>query len=500
MNRRTGFPQTQSLPVLSDRFRAVDFYQASSTSNYSLLPFRFIRLDHDRYVVTNIAGEYIILTQPQLQNFAHHRLPAQSDTYQTLKSRHFLLDEESTVALDLLATKYRTKQALLPKFTSLFMFVATLRCDHSCGYCQVSRQSLDKKAFDMTEEMADRAIDFMFRTPSPTIKVEFQGGEPLLNFDLIRYVVEAVEQRNIAEGKEIVFVIATNLAPLTDEHLAFCLSHNIFISTSLDGPRDLHNRNRPRPGRDSYEKAIEGIRRVRECLGPHRVAALMTTTEASLTQPVEIIDEYVKQGFESIFLRSISPYGFAAKTGLMDRYRMADWLEFYKKGLAHILRLNGRGIHVREEYSAIILQKILTPWATGYVDLQSPAGIGISCLVFNYDGDIYASDESRMLAEMGDKTFRLGNVFTDSFESVMGSPTLLKLLSESMTEGVPMCADCGFQPYCGSDPVYHHATQGDHVGFKPTSAFCQKNMAVMRHLIELLEDQPEAATVLRSWV
>jgi hypothetical protein len=126
----------------------------------------------------------------------------------------------------------------------------------------------------------------------------------------------------------------------------------------------------------------------------------MTTTQASLAQPVEIVDEYVRLGFESIFLRSISPYGFAVKRGMADRYHMGEWLEFYKRGLSHIIELNRRGIPLREEFAAIILQKICTPWPTGYVDLQSPAGIGIGGIVFNYDGDVYASDASRMLAEM----------------------------------------------------------------------------------------------------
>lgn len=63
-----------------------------------------------------------------------------------------------------------------------------------------------------------------------------------------------------------------------------------------------------------------------------------------------------------------------------------------------------------EEFAAIILRKILTPWCTGFVDLQSPAGIINSVLVYNYDGYLYASDESRMLAEEGDYTFRIGSV------------------------------------------------------------------------------------------
>jgi radical SAM protein with 4Fe4S-binding SPASM domain len=246
--------------------------------------------------------------------------------------------------------------------------------------------------------------------------------------------------------------------------------------------------------------AEDGIRRVRDALGPDRVSALMTTTAASLSRPKEIIDEYVRQGFSSVFLRPLSPYGFAVKTGLVRKYIVEQWLDFYRVALDHIITLNLGGEWFREEYSSLILRKMLTPYPTGYVDLQSPAGIGIAGLVFNYDGDIYASDEARMLAETGDRRFRLGNLKSDTFEDVMLSDALMDVLSETMTEGVPMCVDCGCQPFCGSDPVYHHATQGDVVGFKPSSDFCRRNMSVMRHLIRLFEDDERAASVLRGWL
>lgn len=490
----------QTLPVLNQRFRDASSFQARAGQQYALLPLRFLSLDESRYVLTNFAGEFVVLPKDVARQFIRHQLDQDSDVYDELKSKHFLIDGDSSVALDLLAVKYRTKQSLLANFTSLFMFVVSLRCDHSCPYCQVSRQSMDRHSYDMKTEAADRAIDFMFRSPSPAIKVEFQGGEPLLNFDLIRHVVERVEVRNETEGRNLQFVIATNLAYLSDEILEYCRDHSILISTSLDGPRELHNRNRPRPGGDSFELAVNGIRRVREVLGPDRVAALMTTTAASLTRPREIIDEYVRQGFSCIFLRPLSPYGFAVKTGVVAKYIVDQWLDFYRESLDYIIELNRRGIPFREEYSSLILRKMLTPYPAAYVDLQSPAGAGIGGLVFNYDGDIYASDEARMLAETGDRRFRLGNVITDSFEDVMLSDSLVDTLAESMSECVPMCVDCGFQPYCGSDPVYHYATQGDSVGFKPSSDFCRKNMEVMRHLIRLLEDDEQAATVLRTWL
>ena len=134
------------------------------------------------------------------------------------------------------------------------------------------------------------------------------------------------------------------------------------------------------------------------------------------------------------------------------------------------------------------------------MDLQSPAGIGIGAIVYNYDGAVYASDEGRMLAEMGDESFRLGHLDTDTYESIMGSDALVSLLDTTMLEGLPMCSDCPFLPYCGSDPVFHKATQGDAVGHKAFSDFCTKQMAVLRHLIGTLETSRAARDVLLGWV
>ncbi|MDZ7968906.1 MAG: His-Xaa-Ser system radical SAM maturase HxsB [Nostoc sp. DedSLP03] len=483
---------------MSGKFKAFEAYQQNSS--YNLLPFRFITLDTHRYILTNIAGEYIVVSKNELQDFTRKQLTSQNPLYNELKSRHFLYDEESDIALELLAIKYRTKQSYLVNFTGLHIFVVTLRCDHSCPYCQVSRQSEDKTAFDMTGEMADKGIDILFQSPSHTLKVEFQGGESLLNFELIKYIVEQVETRNQAVGKDIEFVIATNLSPLTDEILDFCLEHRIFISTSLDGLEELHNKNRPKRANDSYARLISGVERVRSKLGPHSVSALMTTTRESLKYPREIVDEYLRQGFKSIFLRSISPYGFAVKTASSTGYQMKEWLDFYKEVLTYILEINRAGVYFVEEYTALILKKMLTPYPTGYVDLQSPSGIGISVIVFNYDSDVYASDESRMLAEMNDKTFRLGNLLTNSYQQIFTSDILLDTIYETMLEGMPGCTDCAFLPYCGSDPVYHHSTQGDTIGHKPTSGFCQKNMSIMKYLIKLMEDEPKVRQIFESWL
>jgi His-Xaa-Ser system radical SAM maturase HxsB len=481
------------------KFRSLAEYDAASAGGYQLLPFKFTPLDDKRYLLTNMVGEYAVVGRDTVQALARHTLRPTHPDYPRLKSQHFLQDADSNVAVDLLALKTRTRYSRLADFTGLHIFVVSLRCEHSCPYCQVSRQSDDRLAFDMSSETAAKALDLVFRSPSPALKIEFQGGEPLLNFPLIREVVEAAKARNRVAQRVLQFVITTNLALLSDEVLEFCKAHDVLISTSLDGPADLHNKNRPRPGRDSYERTIAGIARVREALGPDGVSALMTTTRASFGRAREIIDEYVRQGFEHIFFRALSPYGFAIKTKTYAAYDTSEWLKFYFEGLDYIIQLNHEEQPFVETYAATILRKMLTPFDTGYVDLMSPAGIGLGAVVYNYDGDVYASDESRMLAEMGDKTFCMGNVHRNSYEELFLSDALLDPLEQSFAASAPMCADCAFEPFCGADPVYHHAMAGDFLGRKPTSGFCEKNMAIFKGLIERMEGDVGTRSLFRRW-
>jgi len=470
------------------------------SGQFDLLPFRFIKLDDARYVLTNFAGEYIVTDRDNLVRFVKKNLAPDSDLYTQLKSRHFLSDSANSVALTLLATKYRTKQQPLSEFTGLHMFVPTLRCNNSCWYCQASRKNSAADKCDMTRAAAERGIEFMFNSPSTELKLEFQGGEPLLNFDIVKYIVERTRELCHTNGRIVNIVICSNLALLSDEMLNFCDHHDVSFSTSLDGPRELHNLNRPSGEFDSYERACAGISRIRERLGVERVSALMTTTRYSLSQPTEIVDEYLRQGLASIFLRPINPYGFAASPGTATSYSTAEWLEFYKKTLDYIISLNLRGARIREEYTALLLRRMLTPFGTGFVDLQSPAGIGVSAVVFNHDGNVYPSDESRMLAEMGDQRFCIGNLMSDSYEDMMLSDTLIDTISQTMTECVPGCVDCGFQPYCGADPIRHYRLQGDIVGYKPASEFCQRHMYLFRHIISILENQDSASEVLMNWL
>ncbi len=480
------------------KFSTLDHY-VSPKGSYELLPFRFESLDESNVVLTNFVGEFVILKRDKLDDVVQKRLSPTGETYSLLRSRHFIKEESDTASIQLLGLKTRTKYSNIRNFTNLHLFVVSLRCDHSCQYCQVSRQSENKAAFDMTEETANKALKIVFRSPNQAIKIEFQGGEPLLNFELVRYVVLKAKLINEIEKRDLQFVITTTLSLITDEILDFCKEHKIFLSSSLDGPEDLHNRNRPRPGKDSYTRFIEGLNKARDKLGYDAVSALMTSSPASLTRVRDIIDEYLKHDFDGIFLRHLSPYGFAIKTKSYDAYNVDRWLEFYREGLDYIVELNKQGVRFTEHFASLLLTKMFTSNDPGFVDLMNPSGAGISAVVFNYDGDVYASDESRMLREMGDTTFKIGNLHTNSYEEIFTSEALLNALDDSFTLSAPMCSDCAFEPWCGAEPVFHHAIFGDVLGRKPESEFCKRIMGVVRHLLKKMQTDPEAKEIFMRW-
>jgi uncharacterized protein len=476
-----------------ERFHSEDLLAA-------LLPFRFERKSRSQYLVSNIVGDFVTLTEDELHRVLELRIAPGDGLFEKAIVSHLVSRQGTTAQLQLIATRLRSRMAFLREPTPLHIFVVTLRCEHSCPYCQVSRQSSDKTRFDMSEETAEKSLAIGLSCPSSAIKIEFQGGEPLLNMPLIEKIVGEAESGADRYQKKVQFVIATNLALLTDSILDFCKRHGVLLSTSLDGPAELHNKNRPRPGGNSHELAVKGIQRAQEVLGKDRVGALMTTTEASLTRVRDIVDEYVALGLDGIFLRPLSPYGFAIKTKQFARYGSSGWRTFYEEGLRYILDINREGRRFPEFYASLLLQRMLSDRPIGYVDLRSPAGIGLGALVYNYDGGVFASDEGRMLAEMGDDTFKLGDVASHSYKDLVLSDKLIDLVSASLTQCAPECADCVFEPHCGADPVYHHATQGDALGIKPLSDFCSRQKHVFSLLLDILHNNQEDGAILRSWV
>ena len=357
----------------------------------------------------------------------------------------------------LLAARRSAKRETVTAGPSLHIIVPTLQCGHTCQYCQVSRAQTDT-GFSMSPAMLDAVCDRIWESRADDLTVEFQGGDPLVRFDLIVRAVEKLTRLNCDGRRRFRFVVASTLHQLTTEMCEFFRTHSVVLSTSLDGPEHLHNRNRPVPGKDSFQRTLDGVLLARQHIGEHAVSALMTTTRASLAFPEQIVDEYVRQGFNEIFLRPLSIYGFAKRNFTRLGYSREEFQAFYERALRRILWWNERGVPLREVYMSIVMNKILSTFDAGYVDLQSAAESGTSVLVYNYDGWVYPSDEARMLVETGDASLRMGRV-TDSLDQLLSCATGQRMRQASKAAALD-CVACAYRHYCAPNPVDSQAQFG----------------------------------------
>lgn len=463
---------------------------------FYLLPFHFQPVGM-KEILTNDLGDYLIVPRGSVQRIVDRKIEPTEDLYKDLLASFFISETPVPHLLDNMVTRLATRKSFLDEFTALHIFVVTLRCNQNCIYCQATSRDSSLNGCDMTVNDLYTAIDLMFQSPSKYLTMEFQGGEPTLVCDLIKDGILYAEKKNQSECRKITYVICSNCVNVKDDFLEFCKLYNVVFSTSLDGPEFLHNNNRGK--KDSYEKVISGISKVRNAIGYERVSALMTTSEESLKYPREIIDAYRENGFHSIFLRALNPYGLARNNNDWNSY-FNSFIEFYKKSLEYIIELNKNGEIFIEEFTALILKKILTPFPIGFVDLQTPAGIINGVIVYNYDGYVYASDESRMLAENNDYSFRLGKI-TDKYTDIFYGRKAQELSRIWATECIAGCSECAYQSICGADPVRNYSTQGDIYGHRPTSFLCRKNKAIIEYIFFLLDNRAEEVLpIFMSWI
>ena len=348
----------------------------------------------------------------------------------------------------------------------------------------------------MTKETAEKSVDIALQSPAKYLSFEFQGGEPLLNFEVIKHIVLYAEDHKAEH--EIEYNLVSNLTLLTDEMLDFIQEHNVHVSTSIDGEKELHDHNRPFPdGRGTFDSVRDSLNKLRE--RGSRAGAIQTTTKQSLAYAKEIVDTYISFGFDGIFVRPLTPLGKALKNWDRIGYDPRDFLTFYSDLLHAVIEANKKGVFIREEHAAMLMKKI-SGCSINYMELRSPCGAGIGQLAYFADGNVFTCDEGRMLFEMGNESFFLGNVFKDRYCDLIDNSTCKAVCASSILETIPSCCDCVYQPYCGTCPVVTFALRNDIIEKQPRDYKCLIYMGIFDAVFDLLHSgDPETVKILESW-
>lgn len=439
----------------------IDFNVIKNVKSSKIWFFRFKKFDANSYLITNDVGQYSFLTKEEFSNFIEWK-SLSSEKNNELLLKKFIKDENYEKNMSLAFAK---KNQFLAFWPVLHIIVTTLRCNHKCQYCHAAVAPMTAKDMDMTEETAKKVVDTIFFTSSPNLTIEFQWGESLVNWDIVKYIVEYAEIKSYHLRKNVTFALVSNLSLMDDEKLKYLLNHNIHISTSLDWDEETHNYNRTYKDGNSFEKVTYWIKRINDEYKKrglnNKVGALLTVTKKTLPKYKEVIDTYVSLGLDGIFLRPLNPYGFAAADLQNLWYSMEEFIDFYHKSMDYILELNKKWVSFRENLSSIYLMKILTEEDPNYLDERSPCWACIGQVAYNYDGKIYSCDEGRMLARMGDDNFLMTEVKEkgwETYKAMIESDTTKIMVQASTLDGLPGYNDSVYKPYIGVCPIHSYKT------------------------------------------
>ncbi|MCF7870315.1 MAG: His-Xaa-Ser system radical SAM maturase HxsB [Candidatus Omnitrophica bacterium] len=452
---------------------------------FAVIPFNSDRIK-DKYLVSNLLGKWDLLDKQEFGQLNSLKLNKDNPLFKRLYDKGIVADESSFKGL---IDDFKRTNANLFWDTSLHIAVLTTRCNLGCKYCQTG----SLKPEDMSYEVANRVLKYMFDTRNPAVTLEFQGGEPVLNWDVLAFLVKHARKFNV--NKDLKLALVSNLTLLDEDKIKFLYDHDVAICSSLDGPEFIQDKNRPfKNGKKTYKVVTGKIRKIKKKFG-RKIDLLPTITKESLNFPKKIIDEYIKWEQSEIALRPVNRLGVACSNWLNIGYSPQQFNSFYKKAMDYILELNKKGVYFKERIARVILEKVLGKRDPAYVELMNPCGAGRNTISYMPNGDCYPCDEARMI---GEDMFRLGNILNQEYSDMMKKDNLMHLLQSSLMNLWDY--NSAFLPWMGTCPVVNYAMQKNIVPKIACSTIHKIYKFQFNYIFEKISESKENLEIFKSWV
>ena len=458
-------------------------------SEYKTNPYKHHRFARNRILVTTKHGGWVVLDGEEFEMLERDKIRKDLILFKSLEENGIILTKRN---LESIVSRQRERLSHLFNGVSLHIITPTLRCNQACSYCHARAKNIKEKKYDMDEKTAKDVVDFIFESPSPEIGIEFQGGEPLANFPIVKYIIQYSKQKAEEKGKKVKYMLVTNLTMMDESILKYLIKNNVSLCTSFDGPKEVHDKNRRYiNGSGTYEDVVYWIDKIKNEY-KYPLGALPTITKFSLSHGKDIVDEYAKRGFKSIRIRHMVNAGFANERWSQLGYSAEDFLDFWKSSLDYIIKLNQRDANIVEGVSLIILKNILSSKHQPYTCFSSPCGAALTQLAYDYNGDVFMCDEARSF-----EIFKLGNVKENCYEDVMTSPATLNIIG--LTSGLSsMCDNCVWHPYCGNCLVSSYGQHKTIVPKIPVNRECKIRGGMVKHIFDILTGS-EKKSILMKW-
>ncbi len=329
-----------------------------------------------------------------------------------------------------MATKFKERSGNVIK--ALCLHVAHT-CNLNCAYCFASQGKYHGERAVMSFEVGKRALDFLVENSGTrhNLEVDFFGGEPLMNWDVVKKLVEYARSIEKEKGKNFRFTLTTNGVLIDDEVIEFSNREMSNVVLSLDGRKEIHDLTRVDfSGQGSYDKIVPKFQKFVESRGGKGYYMRGTFTHAN-PDFTEDVFHMADLGFTELSMEPVvsAPDDPAALT--------PDDLEIVKEQYEILAK---DMIKRRDEGKPITFYHYMIDLTEGPCVYKriSGCGSGTEYMAVTPWGDLYPCHQF-----VGEEKFCLGNIFDG-----VTNDALREDFRACNAYSRPECKDCWAKLYC----------------------------------------------------
>lgn len=386
-------------------------------------------LDEISYALLDFSGEDMTKDVPEKAKESLSRFG--KDALQEAWSELVSLKEDDRLFSPDIYSSYQNAGDMAP-IKSMCLNVAH-DCNLRCSYCFASTGDFGGGRKLMPFSVGKQAIDFLLERSGNrrNLELDFFGGEPMMNFDVVKAIVAYGREAEKKAGKHIRFTTTTNALLLDDEKIDFINRemHNVVLS--IDGRQSVHDQMRKRvDGSGSYETILNNIKKLVDKRGHRGYYVRGTFTRENLDFSEDVL-ALVDEGFREV---SVEPVILPEENPLALRKEdLPRIFEEYDRLANEMIRRAKAGHGFNFFHFMIDMEH--GPCA---IKLLRGCGCGNEYVAVTPEGDLYPCHQF-----VGNTDFRMGNVSDGQFDQNMKTQ-----FSKANIFTKKGCADCWAKFYC----------------------------------------------------
>jgi uncharacterized protein len=345
-------------------------------------------------------------------------------------------------------------------------------CNLACKYCYVKNGYYTGKSALMNSDIGKKSIDFLIMNSmdQADLFISFFGGEPLINFKIIKRLVSYALEEGKKHSKHFHFSLTTNGVLLNDESLEFINKHKISVVISIDGDSYSHNLNRPLSGGGkSYHILVNNLKKLKKLNVWY--SARVTVSSLTISRIAHNFEHLLSFGFRRIHLENaLAPAGNIFITDQKEVEEIKKQYSNITKRIKQIIISDQlRNVEIFPFPLKAIIEKN---------KILYPCGAGRGTISVDVDGNIYLCHRL-----VGEHKFLLGNVNNQTYNQKLGD-TIKK---EMNADNKVLCKKCWARYICGGGCYAINHEFNKNISLTPQS-YCQLKKESIKQALVLYQE------------